>query len=195
MAITLQNLIDTAVMLSGLDRPGLSTEAMKLMPVVIYRVAGRMAADESTRHLVTVRETFVSASGVISVGANVLIRHLKHASLEDTADPTFAKKMRFIADWSEFTRPLDSTYGYFIGIVAAGLPKIIFTAPGTPYSPTTGPTMSIDLVTPCAPTVPTTPAGTFTAPLEVQTEVEILLAKALQDPSILLTPPTEVVVP
>ena len=197
MAITLQRWIDTAVMLAGVDRPGLVTEAMLLTPRVIYRVTDKFAATEATRHLVTIREALTSTNGVLTPGS-LMLKYLRFAQLEDgttpTPDLTFSKKMRWVEDWREFTRPLDIAHGYFTGLNVSGSPRIVFTAPGTAYTPISGPNMDIALTAVQMPAIPTLPTSNLTTPPEVENEMVLMLAAALKDPTVLLVSPVEVAV-
>lgn len=175
MSMTVQNLVDTAVLLARAQGIKTGVVAELLVPRVLTWVAQRAAADPARRSLVTTKFAVALVNGVGPVPADALTEYMKFAAVNDPADPTMARKMRWIAHWDQFIRPLDSTLGYFT--VTDNGTDFVMTRPGVAYAPGAGMTGNIELSIPAKPAVA---AGNITSPPEIDQEAVLALTAALK---------------
>lgn len=175
MAIAVQNLVDAACLIARVDGLKKDYIADLLLPNVLRWVAQRAAADPNRRASVTTQFTLALVNGQVTLPDTVLVDFMPTASVADPADATMAKKMRWIANWAEFIRPLDNTLGYFT-VTGGGL---IFrmTRPGSSYVPGAGMTGNVELSVPARPAIN---AGIITAAKEIELEALTHLAAALK---------------
>lgn len=182
MAFTLQAFIDEAIFLAGAQGINKDVVAETLVPRVVYWVVEQAAQDENRRQLTMVSSTVALTNGVGAVPATALISCIKYAALADPLVTTTAKKMRYIRDWNEFIRPLDSTLGYFTVVQSSYANSLNVTMPGSSYTPGSGYTGNVTLTTPTIPAIPAAAGSTLTVNQELEQEFVKTLAAALVDP-------------
>ncbi len=180
--MTLQSLIDQAIFLSGAEGVNKDVVAETLVPPVIYWCTLQAGLDPSRRQMTLVSSTVALTNGVGTLPATVLVECVKYAALADPLVTTTAKKMRFIENWNEFIRPLDSTLGYFTVAQSSYANTLYVTLPGSAYTPGSGYTGNVTLTTPTTPTLPATASTAITANNELQYEFLKSLAAAIVDP-------------
>jgi len=180
MSQTLQSLVDAACFLAGSD--GLEKDVIGelLVPRVVYHVARRAARDEKRRALVTTTTSIALMNGNVALPATVLVEFMHLAAVENPADATMARKMRWIPSWAEFVRPLENTLGYFTVTQPSVVSQFYMTLPGASYAPGAGYTGSISLTVPQVPAIPSTPTGAFNVPGEIEDDVVLYLTAALK---------------
>ena len=174
MAITIQDLVDTACLLAGDAGRKRGHDAELLIPRVLTWVGQRAASDPKRRALVATTHTLALVDGEALLPANVLIEFMDQATVSDPADPALARKMRWIPEWREFIRPLDQSLGYFTVVQGSGFH---LTRPGTVYTPGAGMAGDIDLTTPTKPAVS---SGLISTQPEVEQEIILALVAALR---------------
>lgn len=179
MAMTLQQLIDTACFLGGTEGANKDTIAEILVPRVFYMVCRRAARDPMRRNLVTVTNTITLASGSVALADTIMCEYMRLAAVEDPAVATTANKMRWIEKWSEFVRPLDNSLGYFTTVQASGANKFFMTLPGASYSTGAGYSGSIKVTIPTVTSVPTSGSGAIAAQGEIIDDFVTYLTAAL----------------
>lgn len=179
---TLQSLIDGAIFLSGAQGVNKDVVAETLVAPVIYWCTLQAALDPHRRQMTMVSSTIALTNGVGALPTTVLVQCMKYAALADPATATTAKKMRFVQNWNEFIRPLDSTLGYFTVIESTYANTLYVTLPGSSYTPGSGYTGNVTLTTPTTPTLPAAAGTTITANNELQYEFLKTLAAAIADP-------------
>lgn len=182
MSLTLQSLVDRAVniALAGRDITALSLNvediAEDLAPTVFYGIARRAASDPRRKGLVENTLTVALTNGVGTLTAVPLIEFMDDSTVSDPADATMSKKMRYIRQWRDFIRPLDSTLGYFI--VKNGT-EFNMTRPGSAYTPGSGMTGNVSLTAPCVPQIPTLATDTIVIAPGLEEEAVLALAEAI----------------
>lgn len=175
MSMTVQALVDTACLLARADGNKSGVIAELLVPRVATWVAQRAAVDPARRGLVTTKFVIALVNGVGPMPADALAEYMKFAAVNDPADPTMARKMRWIAHWPEFIRPLDLTLGYFT--VTDNGTGFVMTRPGVAYSPVAGMTGNIELSIPARPAIA---GGNITSAPEIDQEMILALTAALK---------------
>lgn len=175
MSMTVQNLVDTACLLARADGIKRDVVAQLLVPRVATWVAQRAAAAPTRRALVTRTFVLPLVIGTAALPADVLAEYMAHASVADPADPTMAKKMRWIPDWREFSRPLDQSLGYFT--VTNNGASFYMTRPGQAFDPVAGMTGNVNLTTSAKPAIA---AGNITSAPEIDQELILALTAALK---------------
>lgn len=146
---------------------------------VMYEVAEELASDPATAPLVEETVTVALTNGVGALPAKVLTRHLRRATVFDSADATLSRKVRYLP-WRKFVRPLTSRYGSFS--VKAGT-AFYLVRPGSTYTPGSGMTGNVEITTACAPDMPATESATISVPLKVEEMLVERLAARLKIPA------------
>lgn len=178
---TLQSLVDAAVFICGREFDNKDVIAESLAPLVIYEVSRRYAADPKRRPLTLATHTLSVTDGVATLPPQVLTEYLEFGVLADSGDATFTKRWRYVS-WLDFTRPMEDALGYFSVNTETGGGVDTFihiTEPDTTYTPGSGFTGSLTLTTPTAVTVPTAATNDLQAPQEIQQDIVLGLARAL----------------
>lgn len=145
---------------------------------VMIEVCTQFAGDPATglaptAQLVLETMTISMTNGLGAVPTRALIDFIPYATVEDPADATLGKKMRWLP-WKDFIRPSLLTYGYF---TVNAQTTLYLTRPGSSYTPGAGMTGSIALTIPCAVDMP----SSETATILCARQVEIALVKALAE--------------
>lgn len=160
---------DTAV-----TRYALEAAAEPLLPIVFRQVGVELARTANTRTLLRRTKTLNFVGGVVTLTSDVLTDYVCEGHL---ADPTDRTKRYSLAPWNSFiTDELDPRLGHF---AVEGEATMRVVEPNTTYDPTTGPTVTLELTTPCAPVVPATAATAVAATDEVVMRLVGALAAAL----------------
>ena len=156
--------------------PALNAEmlAEDILPVVFGEVGVRIAADERTRHLLRRAKTLAVVNGTVTLADDVLSAYITDSVL---IDPTVLTRLYTYLPWEQFVRePFDSRLGHY------SVQEFVLAVvqPGSAYSPTTGPSVSLSLTIPCVPEVPALATDTVVVSAEVTDELISALARAIQ---------------
>lgn len=140
---------------------------------VMVEVCEEAGRDPNLAPLVTETVTIALTTGTGTIPTKMLVEFLPIATVNDPADATLSRKMRFLP-WKDFIRPSISTLGYFS---ARNITSFSMTRPGTAYNPASGMTGNIEVIIPCAPDMPAAESTTIT----VARKIEELLVKRLAE--------------
>lgn len=181
--MTLKELIQRAVDVAGHGFPDLEIAVEPRLPLIFGRISDRYARDPMLRPML--RRTLVLAvtDGSVSLPTNVLTPYLYTSTLVDPTDQT---KLYSFAPWNLFIRDYETRIGqysmkHFDVQSGRGMSELLFlyvTEPGTAYSSSSGPTVTLELTTPCAVLVPASAAGVINARDEV---VDDILQELISD--------------
>ena len=180
MSQTRQSLIDAACFIAKQEGIDQDVVADVLLPRVFYHVVKQAAANPARRALVMVTNTVALVNGTIALPTTILTEFMRFAAVSDPIGATMANKMRYVANWNEFIRPLDLTLGYFTVVQLAGASQFYMTRPGTAYTPGAGYTGSIDIIVPTIPTIPAAAATAIACNGEIEDDLVLALAAALK---------------
>lgn len=178
---TLAGLVSTAIWLSGKEFDNADARVESMVPFVFYEVSRRYAVDPKRRPLTLAIFSLSFTNGVATLPVAVLTEFLEFGVMANAGDATQTKKFRYVS-WTEFTRPLDSTLGYFSVNTETNTSvntKIYVTLPGAAYIPGAGLTGTLTLTTPAAVAVPTVESNPVLAPQEIQSDIILALGRAL----------------
>ncbi len=183
---TKQSLVDTAVLLSGKEGVNLGVISELLVPIAFQRVGRKYATDDGLRPYSMAILPLTVVNGVATLPDAVVIECLKHGVLRNALDETQTQKYFFIKDWDEFTRPLTpvslqlGTFTVHTTMLADTESNIYAVEPGATYDPTSGFTGNMTLTTPVVPSVPASATGAVEAPLEMQQDIVVELARMIR---------------
>lgn len=182
MSLTLQQLIDQAISIAtaGMD-PSLSGSlsaemvAEDLLSSVFNKVGVEQAENPRTRTLLQRTKTIAVANGSVVLDPDVLTSYIGDSTLLDPLDLT--KVYTLVPNWSEFV----VEDAGFLGLYALeGEDTLHVVEPNTAYDSATGPSESLLLTIPCAPVIPTTPAGVINIIEELENDLIEALAEGLK---------------
>lgn len=140
---------------------------------VMFEVSEGLASDSATHPLVETTVTVALTNGVGTLPSKVLINYLPKATVTRAGDATMARKLRYLP-WHEFVRPLSTRFGSFSVRDGSEFNLVL---PGATYTPGSGYTGNVSLITACAYDMPATESATISVPLKV----EELLVRALAE--------------
>lgn len=183
---TLESIVNTAVLLSGKEGVNLGVISELLVPIAFQRVGRKYGTDDALRPYSMAVMTIGFINGVGSLPDQVLVECLNHGVLRNALDETQTQKYFYIKNWDEFTRPL-TPISLQLGSFAVNteMPSdtdssIYVVEPGATYDPTAGFTGNLSLVTPVVPSVPAGPTDPINAPLEMQSDIILELARMIR---------------
>lgn len=154
--------------------------AEALLPRIFNEVGAIAARTERLRTTLRRTKALAVVAGAVELPTDVLTSYIDIANLLDPADITALYSW---APWYQFTTgTLDQRLGYF---AVEGESTLHVTEAGTPYSPTTGPTVALLLTIPCIPAIPT-----IDAEVVVIAEISDMLITALAESLKLRMPAT-----
>lgn len=175
MPTTLQNLIDEACLLAGVDGIKGDAVAQLHLPQVFAAVGERMAANERTRHLLRRTKNLAVVNGSVTLTEDVLSDYIDDSVLLDPDD--LDKNYSYIS-WEHFVRePFDPRLGHY-SIEGEGELRVV--EPGDAYTAVGGPTVVLRLSIPCSPEVPAAAASPIDARGEVVDELRAALVQVLK---------------
>ncbi len=183
MSLTLQQLIDQAISIANRGvppstSPALSAEmiAEDLVGTVFQQVGQTVAADPTRRSLLRRTKTVAFAAGSATLTGDVLTQYLSESMLYD---PTALSAVySWIPQWEEFVRMVDRRDGYY----CVNESTIAVIQPNAVYSPSSGLSGNLSLVTPCAPAVPAAATDAVVIRDELIDDLVMGLADALSNP-------------
>lgn len=182
MALTLRVWIQksTEIANRGLDpnlAPALDAEGLAepMAANVIADLAEQYVANGRDSLLPRKVKSLVFINGVATLTTDVIESLLDCSELRDPANNT--RDYSYISEWGEFVRVYDQRIGYYT-VPNYGSMRLVQV--GSVYNPTSGPTASLSLTTPCYWDIPTDPDQDLAVPEEVETDLIAKLAEALR---------------
>lgn len=173
MPLTLQELIDNAIFIAGVQNADAQAEA--LVPIVFQRVTLRYAGSQDGRTLLRRTQTITLTNGVGSLPSTVLTSCLTGAIVNVPAEPSVGPLMSF-TPWETFIGPLDTRLGYW---TVREDDSFYWINPGETYDVTSGRNSDIEINIASVPAVPATASDTIDAPEEFLSDAVEELAKLI----------------